>query len=515
MLIAVLALAACGEKQEPTGDQPPKLEPFTVLLDYFPNADHAGIYAAKAEGLYKQAGLDVKIETPPDAVSPLKLLQAGKADVAISYEPELLLARDAGAHNLVAVGALVQKPLTSLMALPGSGVKTPADLAGKRVGTAGLAYQSAYLQTILKKAGVNPASVKETNVNFNLVPAMLSKKVDATLGAFWNYEGVELSARQQAPDDPAHGRPRRADLRRADPGRPHRGPQRGRRFAAAALPVGDGGGHAAAARAAGGGRRGAGAVQQGARPGAGAAAVKATLPVMFPVRRRPSPWGWMDVTEWASYEIWMRQQGLLKRAAAGRLAVDGRVLGRERGEPQVLAREAGVGRVGGEERAHLGLVGAGLRAAGQELADELEIAEVAGRDHVEPAEPVELQHLDRPRADLGDREQRGCSSKSGATRGGAAQRDARAWDAGRSDSSSAGACAAIVGGGRHVAQARPARRPSAAIMRRWISIATVVSISCSVTAASSVCHGSGARRTRSHGRARTARADHRVVAEAS
>ena len=67
-----------------------------MMLDYFPNADHAGIYAAQAAGLYEKAGLDVKIQPPPDPSAPLKLLRAGRADVAISYEPELLLARDAG-----------------------------------------------------------------------------------------------------------------------------------------------------------------------------------------------------------------------------------------------------------------------------------------------------------------------------------------------------------------------------------------------------------------------------------
>ena len=176
----------------------------------------------------------MKLQPPPDPSSPLKLLQAGRADLAISYEPELLLARDQGADTLVAVGALVQTPLTSLIALPKAGVKAPKDLAGKRVATAGIPYQSAYLKTILEKAGVDPGSVKETNVGFNLVPAMVSKKADATLGAFWNVEGVQLSARPQA-GDPADGEPRRADLQRADPRRPPRVAGRGGRVAAAAL----------------------------------------------------------------------------------------------------------------------------------------------------------------------------------------------------------------------------------------------------------------------------------------
>ena len=87
-----------------------------MILDYFPNADHAGLYAAQAAGDYDRAGLDVELKPPPDPSAPLKLLQSGQADVVISYEPELLLARDKGA-DLVAVGALVQKPLTTLMTL--------------------------------------------------------------------------------------------------------------------------------------------------------------------------------------------------------------------------------------------------------------------------------------------------------------------------------------------------------------------------------------------------------------
>jgi putative hydroxymethylpyrimidine transport system substrate-binding protein len=99
----------------------------------------------------------------------------------------------------VSVGALVQKPLTTLMALGGAGVRTPDDLRGKTVGTAGIPYQNAYLRTILSKAGVPSSAVKRVDVGFNLVPAMISKRVDATLGAFWNVEGVDLAARGKKP----------------------------------------------------------------------------------------------------------------------------------------------------------------------------------------------------------------------------------------------------------------------------------------------------------------------------
>ena len=196
LALAAVVLAACGERKEPTGAPPQQR--LRLMLDYFPNADHAGIYAAKDSGAFSRAGLDVQIQTPSDPAAPLKLLAAGKVDLAISYEPELLLARDKGLQ-LVAVGALVQKPLTSIISIGKHAIADPKDLKGKTVGTAGIPYQSAYLKTILDRAGVDPSSVKEVNVGFNLVPAMKTKKVDATLGAFWNYEGVQLRLEKQHP----------------------------------------------------------------------------------------------------------------------------------------------------------------------------------------------------------------------------------------------------------------------------------------------------------------------------
>ena len=169
------------------------------MLDYFPNADHAGIYAAQAAGLYEQAGLDVKLQPPPDPSAPLKLLRAGRADLAISYEPELLLARDQGADNLVSVGALVQAPLTSVIALPGS---RHQDRQGPR-GQARRHVRHPVPERLSEgdpgERGRRSGTVKETNVGFNLTPAMLSKKVDATLGSFWNYEGVDLERRKRDP----------------------------------------------------------------------------------------------------------------------------------------------------------------------------------------------------------------------------------------------------------------------------------------------------------------------------
>ena len=113
--LALAVAAGCGEKEdtlEPKGSK--ELE---LLLDFLPNADHAGIYAAQAKGYFKEAGLKVTIRQPSDPAAPIKQVAAGRVDLAISYEPEVLRARDKGLR-VVAVGALVNEPLTSIMSMP-------------------------------------------------------------------------------------------------------------------------------------------------------------------------------------------------------------------------------------------------------------------------------------------------------------------------------------------------------------------------------------------------------------
>jgi putative hydroxymethylpyrimidine transport system substrate-binding protein len=333
LALLALVLAGCGEKSEPSGGGSPETESFTVMLDYFPNADHAGIYAAQAAGDYEQAGLEVKIQPPPDPSAPLKFVQAGRVDLAISYQPELLLARDKGT-DLVSVGALVQKPLTSLMSIGKRAITRPEQLRGKRVGTAGIPYQSAYLRTILERAGVDPGSVEEVNVGFNLTPAMLSKKVDATLGSFWNYEGVDLQRRKKDPKI----------LRMEDLGVPtynelifvaaresldENGASRVRRFLQATAR-----GHKRLEDDPAVGVDALLQADDGLDGGLQTAAVKATLPVFFP-EDRDRPFGFQDQAEWAAYERWMRAAGLLTRPQGQRAPLTNEFLPGEGLDPGV------------------------------------------------------------------------------------------------------------------------------------------------------------------------------------
>ena len=312
LLILALALAGCGEKGQPTAGSSGEPERMRLILDFFPNADHAGIYAAQATGQYERAGLDLEIKAPPDPSAPLKLLQAGRADVVVSYEPELLLARDKGADDLIAIGALVQRPLTSVIALPGSGIREARDLAGKRVATAGIAYQSAYLKTILDEAGVDPGSVQETDVGFDLSRPLIAGRVDATLGSFWNYEGVDLERRGRDPvilrmDE--LGVPPYDELifvaRRED--FDEDGASRLRRFLQATAR-----GHAALREDPATGVDALMDASSGLDRGLQEAVVEATLPAFFP-RDDERPFGWQDPAEWDAYGRWLHENGVLRQ----------------------------------------------------------------------------------------------------------------------------------------------------------------------------------------------------------
>ncbi len=320
--ISVFGLSACGAKKE-TLTNSGGTQQVNLMLDWLPNADHVGIYQALAEGDFKKAGLNVHVQVPSDPATPLQLLAAGKVDAAISYEPEVMLARNQG-EALVSVAALVQKPLTSIVSVGSKHITSAAQLRGKRVGTAGIAYQHAYLTTILAHAGVPQSSVHEINVGSNLVPAMLSGRVDATLGAYWNYEAIQLAQKGKHPTVihmeqvgvPTYDElvlvVRRSmlaehiDVVRRLVQAMARGYQSVRRDPATGV-------------------QNLVNANPGLDPKFQLAAVRATLPVFFP-SNSSNPWGFQDQTQWNAYGQWMLAQHLISNPNAAFAASTNEVL---------------------------------------------------------------------------------------------------------------------------------------------------------------------------------------------
>lgn len=196
-LLAALVVAGCGEKDESTASGA-EAEPFELALDFYVNPDHAGIYMALERGYFEEAGLDVRPRVPSDPSAPIQQVAAGQVDLAVSYEPEVLIARDEGLP-VKAVAALVPHPLTSLISLPAAGIRDAADLRGKTIVTAGIAYQDVFLDAILESEGLAPDDAKRVDVGLGLLPAVLSGRADAMLGGFRNIEGVDLAERGRDP----------------------------------------------------------------------------------------------------------------------------------------------------------------------------------------------------------------------------------------------------------------------------------------------------------------------------
>ena len=167
----------------------------TLALDWYPNANHAGIYVARDQGYF--AGLDVEIVVPSDPTTVLQTVGAGRDTFGISYHSEVLFAR-AQEVPVISIAALVQHPLNSLMVLADSPIETPADLAGRSVAVTGLPADEAFLETMLAEAGLSLDDVELINVGYDLLPSVFSGRADAVIGVYWTHETI-LAEREGYP----------------------------------------------------------------------------------------------------------------------------------------------------------------------------------------------------------------------------------------------------------------------------------------------------------------------------
>lgn len=182
-LLTLLALTSAVLTCQPAA----AAEKLTVLLDWFVNPDHAPLIVAAEKGYFADAGLEVKLVAPADPNDPPKLVAAGKADVCLSYQPQLHVQVDQGLP-LVRIGTLVATPLNSLVVLADGPVRTIADLKGRKVGFSVGGFEDALLKAMLEQHGLKLGDVELVNVNFSLSPSLISGHIDAVIGAFRNFE---------------------------------------------------------------------------------------------------------------------------------------------------------------------------------------------------------------------------------------------------------------------------------------------------------------------------------------
>jgi len=159
----------------------------TLMLDWFVNPDHGPIVIAEEQGYFADEGLEVEVVAPADPADPPKMVAAGQADLAVSYQPQLHLQVQEGLP-LTRVGTLVATPLNCLLVLADGPVKTIADLEGRKVGFSVAGVEEVLLTAILERNGLSLDDVELVNVNFALSPALMSGQVDAVIGAFRNFE---------------------------------------------------------------------------------------------------------------------------------------------------------------------------------------------------------------------------------------------------------------------------------------------------------------------------------------
>ena len=195
--VVALVAAACSKSSTSTSagasGSPGAATPtnLSVELDWVPNPDHVGLYYAQDKGYFTDENLTVDFRAPSGTADPIKLVALNKVDIAITYEPEMFYGQESGLPA-VAVATVVPVPLNSLIMNPDEPITSLSELAGKSVGVTGIPSDDAFFTTMLKTAGLTESDVTKVNVGFNLVPSVLSGKVNGIIGGYQNVEAIQI-----------------------------------------------------------------------------------------------------------------------------------------------------------------------------------------------------------------------------------------------------------------------------------------------------------------------------------
>lgn len=183
MIILLIGVAGCSDTNESEGQK----EELTLMLDWYPNAVHSFLYVAQEKGYFEEEGLDVTIEMPSDVNDPLRLAAAGRIDLAINYQNQLIMSQEEGIP-IKGIASIVQKPLGELMFKQETGIAAPKDLEGKSIGLGTSMVPQAIVRAMIEQDGGNPDAVEFIDVGYDLVPALATDRVDALMGAYINHE---------------------------------------------------------------------------------------------------------------------------------------------------------------------------------------------------------------------------------------------------------------------------------------------------------------------------------------
>lgn len=198
LFCSVLILSSCGKAStvsDPSASssnrENKQTHKLTLMLDWYPNAVHSFLYAAEQNGYFKDEGLDVEIQMPADSNDALKLVAANQIDLALSYQPQVLMARS---ENIPvrSIAAIVRHPLNHLMVPQAGDIHSPKDLTGKQIGYSSIPLYEAMIRTMIQNDGGDPKASKLIDVGFDLIPAIATGQVDAIMGGFINHEQLIL-----------------------------------------------------------------------------------------------------------------------------------------------------------------------------------------------------------------------------------------------------------------------------------------------------------------------------------
>lgn len=168
------------------------LRHLTVVLDWYPNALHAFLYQAQKEGYFAEQGLEVDIQPPAGVNDAMSMVAAGKADIGLYYQQDVIQARAEQDVPIKSIGAVVQGPLNIILSLKDKNITSPKDLEGKTVGYAGTELSEALVRSIMQSNGADPDSVNMVDVGFDLMSSMTTGNVDATIGCLVNHEVPQM-----------------------------------------------------------------------------------------------------------------------------------------------------------------------------------------------------------------------------------------------------------------------------------------------------------------------------------